>query len=416
VLVLGGGFGGAYTARDLAAALPAGEAEIVLLSRDNYLFFTPFCTEIVGGAMEVRHATASLREMLSPRVRVVETEVRRIDPAARSVETDAGTFGYDVAVLALGSVTGTFGLPGIAEHAWFMRTLPEAIAYRNRVISCLEEASRMPPGPDRAARLTFAVAGAGPTGVELACDLVDFLDATQRAQYPDLPAGEVAVVMIEGSARVLSGMDPRLSAYAQARMTRKGIVVRTQTRVKSYDGRTVALQDGTALATDTLAWTAGLAPNPVVAALDVPKDRGGRIAVDAHLRVDGREGLFALGDCAAFVQDGHTLGPEAQVALQESRTVAANVRATLRGTPLRAFRFRRLGRLVSLGRRFAVSEFFGIRFRGFVAWWLWRTAYLFRLPGLRNKIRVMLDWTLDLFFARETVRIRYSRERGRPES
>lgn len=414
VVVLGGGFGGAFVARRAGAALRPGEAEITLVARENYLFFTPFCTEIVGGAMEVRHATAPLREMLAGRAKILEAEILRVDLASRTVETAEGTLPWDTLVVALGSVTGTFNLPGIARHAWFMRTLPEAIAFRNRVIDCLEEASRMPPGPERTAHLTFAVAGAGPTGVELACDLSDFLDGILRHQYPDVGREEVRIMIVEGSERVLGSLDESLSAYAEKRMKRKRIEVRVKTRISGYDGAVVQLNDGTTLPCHTLAWTAGLAPNPVVAALDLPKDKSGKLELDENLRVKGRTDVFALGDCAAFVQDGKTLGPEGQVAWQEAKVVAANLVASLRGRPLRTFRFKRLGRLVSLGRRYAVSEFFGMRFWGFPAWWLWRTTYLFKLPGLRNKLRVMLDWTLDLFFPRETVRIRYAGERKDP--
>ena len=411
VVVLGGGFGGAFVARRAAKSMRKEEAEITLVARDNYLFFTPFCTEIVGGAMEVRHATAPLREMLAGRAKVIEAAVTRIDLAAKTVETTVGAVAYDVLVIALGSVTGTFNLPGVAQHSWFMRTLPEAIAYRNRVIDCLEEASRMPKGPDRTAHLTFAVAGAGPTGVELACDVSDFLDEIVRHQYPDVGREEVKMLIVEGSERVLGSLDESLSVYAEKRMRRKKIELRLKTRISAYDGVSISLNDGSSIPCHTLAWTAGLAPNPVVAALDAPKDKGGRLELDENLRLKGYPDVFALGDCASFTQDGKILGPEGQVAWQEAKVVAGNLIAVLRGRPLRKFRFRRLGRLVSLGRRYAVSEFFGMRFWGFPAWWLWRTTYLFKLPGLRNKLRVMLDWTLDLFFPRETVRIRYSGER-----
>lgn len=411
VVVLGGGFGGAFVARRMASILRKDEAEITLVARENYLFFTPFCTEIVGGAMEVRHATAPLREMMAGRAKFLEAAVTRIDLAAKSVETSVGPIAFDALVIALGSVTGTFNLPGIAQHAWFMRTLPEAISYRNRVIDCLEEASRMPPGPGRAALLTFAVAGAGPTGVELACDVSDFLDGILRHQYPDVGREEVKIIVVEGSERVLGSLDESLSAYAEKRMKRKKIDVRLKTRIAAYDGALVSLNDSTTIPCRTLAWTAGLAPNPVVAALDAPKDKAGRLELDEHLNLKGRPDVFALGDCASFQQDGKTLGPEGQVAWQQAKVVAANLAASLRGRPLRRFRFKRLGRLVSLGRRYAVVEFFGMRFWGFPAWWLWRTTYLFKLPGLRNKLRVMLDWTLDLFFPRETVRIRYAGER-----
>ncbi|MEK7468118.1 MAG: NAD(P)/FAD-dependent oxidoreductase [Planctomycetota bacterium] len=411
VVVLGGGFGGAFVARRAAGMVRKDEADITLVARDNYLFFTPFCTEIVGGAMEVRHATSPLREMLAGRAKVVEAAVTRIDLAAKTVETTVGPVAYDLLVIALGSVTGTFNLPGVAQNAWFMRTLPEAIAYRNRVIDCLEEASRMPKGPDRTAHLTFAIAGAGPTGVELACDVSDFLDEIVRHQYPDIGRDEVKMMIVEGSERVLGSLDESLSAYAEKRMKRKKIELRLKTRIAAFDGAAISLNDGSSISCHTLAWTAGLAPNPVVAALDAPKDKGGRLELDENLRLKGHPDVFALGDCASFTQDGKTLGPEGQVAWQEAKVVAGNLIAGLRGRPLRKFRFRRLGRLVSLGRRYAVSEFFGMRFWGFPAWWLWRTTYLFKLPGLRNKLRVMLDWTLDLFFPRETVRIRYSGER-----
>jgi NADH dehydrogenase len=411
ILVLGGGFAGAFCARDLVRRLGRDEAAVTLVARENYLFFTPFCTEIVGGVMEVRHATAPIREMLGEQAHFVLGSATRIDLAARRVETTTGAFEFDHLVVAVGSVTGTFGLPGVAEKAWFLRTLPEAIAFRNRVLDCLEEASLMPAGADRDARLTFGIAGAGPSGIELACDTRDFLDDVLRRQYPDIDPGHAKIVMFEGGEKVLPSMDDSLSRLAEKRMRRKGIDLRLKTRIKAYDGQEVDIGSAR-VRCDTLAWTAGLAPNPLVEALDLPKEKG-RLRLDRHLRVEGREDVWAMGDCAAYLSDGKPLGPEAQVAVQQAPICAKNIAATLRGRPLREFRFRRYGRLVSLGRRYAVTELFGMRFSGFIAWWLWRTIYLMKLPGLRNKVRVMLDWTLDLFFPRETVRIEYAPDRKR---
>jgi len=410
VVVLGGSFGGAFTALGIARRLRPGEAQVTLVARENYLF-TPFCTEIIGGAMEVRHATAPLRDMLAGRVRFLEAEIGRIDTAARRVETDAGPVDYDVLVVALGRVTGTHGVPGVAEHAYFVRSLADAIAFRNRIIDCLEQGSRMPKSPERSARLTFVIAGAGPTGVELACDMKDFVNEIVREQYPDIAPLEVNVKLFEGGNRVLPSMDPRLSWFAERRMKEKGVDVKLDTRIRGFSGHRIELADGSVQFADTVAWAAGLAANPVVAALDVPKDAAGRIRVDDFLRVEKNDAIFALGDCAGFVQDDSALPPEGQVAMQQAGVAARNVVAAVRGGLLHPFRFRRRGRLVSLGRRYAVCEFFGLRFWGFPAWWLWRTAYLFRLPGIRNRIRVMLDWTLDLFFRRETIRIRYAPER-----
>lgn len=411
IVILGGGFGGAFTALRASRELKPDEARITVIARDNYLFFTPFATEIVGGAMEVRHATMPIREMLGSRAGFVEAKVERIDAAAKRVETSVGSYEYDVLVVALGAVGNTFGIPGIAEHAYGMRTLTDAIAFRNRVIDCLEAGSRMPKSPERTARLTFAVVGAGPTGVELACDLKDFLDEILPHQYPDIAPLEVNVKLYEAGDRVLPAMDRKLSFQAEKRMKRKGIDLRLETKIQSYTGRQIEFADGTRLRCDSLAWTAGLGPNPVVEALDVPKDRAGRMRVDEFLRVERAFDMFALGDCAAFVQDEKTLGPEGQVAWQEAKTLAHNIVAHVRGKLMHPFRFRRYGRLVSLGRRYAVTEVFGMRISGFFAWWLWRTIYLMRLPGVRNKLRVMFDWTLDLFFPRETIRIRYTPDR-----
>ncbi|MGE3525537.1 MAG: NAD(P)/FAD-dependent oxidoreductase, partial [Gemmatimonadales bacterium] len=319
---------------------------------------------------------------------------------------------YDHLVVALGSVTNFFGIPGLREHALTMKTLGDALALRNHVIERLEEADTECAGARREELLTFTVAGGGFAGVETAAAMNDFI-LEALPHYPRIPRSALRVMLVEAGKHILPELGPGLGGYARRHLARRGVDIRLETRVTGVTGAGVSLSDGSLWPSQTLVWTAGATPSPLVAALPCDKERG-RLVVDEYLRVPGYDNLWALGDCAAVPDAGTGLAcpPTAQHALRQGRVLAANLVATLSGRPLRPFRFRTLGQLAAIGRRTGVAKVMGVMLSGFPAWWLWRTIYLSKLPRFEKKVRVALDWTLDLLFSKDLVQFLTLRSGG----
>jgi NADH dehydrogenase len=343
--------------------------------------------------------------------------VDAIDLAAKTVSVSHGDehhhhdLPFDRLVIALGSTTNFHGLPGLEARALTMKSLGDAIELRNRVIANMEEADFECCAALRRRLLTFVVAGGGFAGVETAAAINDFIHEALPF-YPNLSADQVRVALVHSGAVILPELSAKLGAYAQKKLAARGVDVRLGRRVARMDDGAVVLDDGEALESCTLVWTAGTSANPLLRDLPCPKERG-RLVVDEHLEVKGWPGVFALGDCAV-VPDPRTGGahpPTAQHALREGTIAAGNVLASIRRSPMRPFTFRTLGQLASLGRRTGVANVLGVNFSGFVAWWLWRSIYLSKLPRVEKKLRVALDWTLDLFFSKDLVQFQTLRSR-----
>jgi len=407
VLILGGGFGGVYAALELEKRLRRDEqVEVTLVTRENHFLFTPMLHEVAASDLEVSTIVSPLRKLLR-RVHTFVGSVEGIDLAAQRVTVSHGEDGhthelpYDHLVLALGAVTNFFGLPGVERCGLTVKSLADAIRLRNRLITHLEEANGECAAGARHPLLTFVVAGGGFAGVETIGGMNDFVREA-LPYYPNLRAEQVRMVLVTPDRLVLPELGSKLGAYAQEKLAARGIEVVTGVRVRDIDGGIVALSDGRTIAADTLVWTAGSAANPLVAALPVAR-RGGRVLVSECLEVLGAPGVWAIGDCA-LVPDPATGGfhpPTAQHALRQGRAVAQNMLAALRGDRPRPFRFTTLGQLAAIGRRTGVAQIFGFNFSGFFAWWLWRTVYLSKLPRLEKKLRVAVEWTLDLCFAKD---------------
>jgi len=410
VLILGGGFGGVYTALELERALAWDEeVEVTLVNRENFFLFTPMLHEVAASDLDLTNIVSPIRRMLR-RVDFFEGEACEIDLAARRATLRHGSDGhthtveYDVLVLGLGSSTNFFGLPGVAENALTMRSLGDAMTLRNRLIAFLEEADTECAGPLREPLLTLVVAGGGFSGVETIAGVNDFL-RTALPLYPHLDERDLRVVLVHAGDTILPELGPELGGYAQRKLAARGVEIRTGARVASFEPGLVRLADGTEFRARTLVWTAGTSPHPLLGSVAASKERG-RVRVDDTLAVLGFPGVFALGDCAAVpdASSGGYCPPTAQHALRQARVVARNVLAHLQGDGQRArFRFRTLGQLAAIGRRTGVARILGLNFSGFVAWWLWRTIYLSKLPRLEKKVRVVLDWTLDLLFSKDLV-------------
>ncbi len=409
VLILGGGFAGVYTALELEKRLRRDEpVEVLLVNRDNFFLFTPMLHEVAASDLDLTNIVCPVRKMLR-RVDFFAGDVTAIDLGTRKVTLRHGSdghtheVGYDSLVLALGSVTNFFGLPGLAPRALTMKSLGDAMGLRNRMIAHLEEADTECACAIREPLLTFVVAGGGFAGVETVAGMNDFLRAA-LPYYGHLRAGDLRLVLVHPGDAVLPELGPALGRYAQRKLAGRGVEIRTGVKVTGVNDDGVFLSDGTVLRSRTLVWTAGTSPHPLLATLGAHKEKG-RLLVDEHLEVPEFPGVFALGDAAA-VPDPRTRGfhpPTAQHALRQARVAARNVLAAIRGEPRRRFRFATLGQLAAIGRRTGVARILGVNFSGFVAWWLWRTIYLSKLPRLEKKVRVLLDWTLDLFFSKDLV-------------
>jgi NADH dehydrogenase len=318
---------------------------------------------------------------------------------------------YDHLVLAMGSVTNFFGLPGLAERALTMKSLGDAMDLRNRLIEQLEAADFECAIGERDELLTVVVAGGGFAGVETIAGVNDFLRESLRF-YPNLTERNLRVVLVHPGKLILPELGEKLGAYAQQKLAQRGVEIRVQTRVTGVDGG-VLLSDGSRLPTRTLVWTAGTSPHPLLAVLPCATERG-RVPVNEFLEAPGWPGVWALGDCAVIPdpRTGKPCPPTAQHALREGRVLARNILATINGRAKKPFAFSALGQLAAIGRRTGVANILGFNFSGFLAWWLWRTIYLSKLPRFEKKLRVAIDWTLDLLFAKDLVQFQTARSTG----
>ena len=408
VLVLGGGFGGVYAARQLERLKRAGaRIDVTLVSHDNFFLFTPMLHEVAASDLDITHIVSPLRTLLRYTsvfvggVEAVDLERRRV-VVSHGFERHVHELEYDQLVIALGSITNFYHLPGLETNGLTMKTLGDAIHLRNRVIATLEEADTECVSEDTGL-LTFVVAGGGFAGVETLGALNDFVRDALRF-YPRLEHRLVRMVLIHAGAEILPELGEKLGAYARTKLAARGLEIITNARVTAVMPDGVQLADDTFIPSRLVVWTAGTSPHPLLSKLPCQCDRG-RIVVDDTLAVPGWPGVWALGDCAVIPdrRTGKPFPPTAQHAIREAWTAAHNIVGSLRGRPLTPFSFRTIGQLAAIGRRTGVARIFGVNFSGFVAWWLWRTIYLSKLPRIEKKVRVALDWTLDLLFAKDFV-------------
>jgi NADH dehydrogenase len=412
IVVLGGGFGGVYAAIHLEKLLARqGAIEICLVSRDNFFLFTPMLHEIAASDLEITNIVNPLRKLLR-KVEVLVGDVNQIDLPNKRVSISHGyrkrslQIEYDHLVIALGSITNFYDLPGFAELALAMKSLPDAIQLRAQIIRHLEETNSECNPTDRQSLLTFIVAGGGFAGVETVAALNDFVREALPF-YPNLSEGMLRVMLVHSGQVILPELGESLGRYTQKVLARRGVEIRLNTRVKSMTEDNVFLAHHVPIPCRTLVWTAGTVPSPLISSLPCAKERG-RIVVNQFLQVPDWPDVWAVGDCA-FVPDirnpGKSHPPTAQHAMREGKIVAQNIAAMLLDRPLKSFSFRTIGLLAAIGRRTGVARIFGFNFSGFFAWWMWRTIYLSKLPGLDKKVRVAFDWTLDLLFPKDVCAV-----------
>lgn len=407
IVILGGGFAGVEAARYLdRTAAKREDIEVTLVSRENFTVFTPMLHEVAAGDLDPTHICNPLRKLLR-RVVVLNGDVESIDLSQRRVTISYTAslirrdLPFEYLVLALGSDTNYAGVPGVAEHAFGIKTLGDAIMLRAAVIAQLEAASVEPDPEQRKRMLTFVVAGGGFAGVETMGAIND-LARESLPHYGRIDPAEVRVVMIHGGPVILPELGETLGRYAQKKLGERRVEIKLKSKVTAYDNGVIQCNDGDRIPADTLVWAAGVSPSPILKSTPFELQKG-RVVVDSTMEVPGHAGIWAAGDCAAITDPVTKLPypPTAQHALREGRLIGKNIWSRLKGRQTKAFVYQAPGQLAAIGRRTGVARLFGINVSGMVGWVFWRSIYLSKLPRLEKKLRVAIEWLLNAVFERD---------------
>ena len=408
VVIAGGGFGGFYAARTFEKVLPRQSARVTLVNDVNFMLYTPLLPGAAAGSLEPRHVVVPLREQLRHTDlrlgSVVGADPERNVIRVANPEGRAEDLEYHHLIVALGAVSRTLPIPGLEEHALGFKSLPDAIALRNRVIATLEAAETLADGRARESWLTYVFVGAGYAGLEGLAELQD-MAADLIELYPRCRTQGMRWILVEARDRVMPEISADLARFASDELRSRGIEIRTGTTLEAVTATTAVLSGGETIPTRTVAWTAGVRPHPVVGRLGLPLTPEGRIVTDRVMRVPGHANVWAIGDAAAVPDparsDGAPSPPTAQHAIRQGRRVARNVAATLGSGTVRPFRYRTKGVFVDMGDAEAVAETLGIKWRRRAAWVLARGYHLAMMPGAKRKTRLLVDWNIQLLFGRD---------------
>ena len=407
-LILGGGFAGSYVGRLL------GKSGCTIVSRENFMLYTPSLPEAASGTLEPRHVVVPLR-MMCPHADLVLGEITQVDEGSRQVAVETEASGveleYEHLVVALGAIARTLPIPGLAEHGLGFKDLADAMGLRNHVLRLLAAASAVVDPKVARRHLTFVFVGAGYAGVEALAELADLVRDALR-YYPRLQEVPPRWVLVDAAPKILPEIPTRLGDYAASQLEKRGVDIRVETTLESVEEHAATLSDGERIDTDTLVWTAGVRATPVVSHFGLPVDDKGRVRVSATLCVEERENVWSLGDCARVPNEatpGQFDPPTCQHALRQARRLAKN----LRSEP-KPYRYRMLGQVATLGRHKGIADVLGLRFRGFIGWFITRTYHLYQLPLITRKLRVVTDWTVGLFFRRDIAELSMLGHAGRP--
>ncbi|HXG14302.1 MAG TPA: NAD(P)/FAD-dependent oxidoreductase [Candidatus Nitrosotenuis sp.] len=429
ILILGGGFAGVECARKLESYFKHNpDIELVLVSEDNFLLFTPMLPQVASGMIETRHIIIPIR-MICKKTTFYENKVKNIDPYGKRVtfygtrEKRGISLNYDYLVVALGSQTNFFGNQEIEAHAYTMKTLNDAVVLRNRVIDMLEQAENETDPILKQSLLTFVIVGAGFAGIETAGEMHDFLlDA--RKHYPNISEKDIRVVILEALPVVLPGFSEKLAKFTKDKLIQRGIEIKLNTAVLSFDGSEVIIKsvvDATknpvkqaeldAIQTKTLVWTAGVTPVDTIKNSLFKTDRG-KVIVNEYLEVPEFPGVYVIGDCSLTIdpRTNKPYPPTAQNAEAEAKIAAYNLYAEISGRPKKKIDYVSKGQMAIIGKRTAIAQISGFNIYGIVAWWLWRTVYLRKIPKFNKRLRILLDWTADLIFDRDISRLKILRK------
>ena len=429
ILVLGGGFAGVECVRKLESYFPnENDVQISMVSEDNFFLFTPMLPQVASGTIETRHIVIPIRTLLK-RTKFYEAEVKNIDPYGRTV-TLSGTkekrgisLHYDYLVLALGSQTNFFGMDKLEQLAYSMKTLNDAVVIRNRVIDMLEQADNETNPILKKSLLTFVIVGGGFAGIETAGELMDLLHDA-RKYYPNTEKTDIRVIVLEALPVILPGFNEKLAKFALEKLHERGIEVKVSTKLSSFSGDEVIIEDArtttedtaqstvNAIQTRTLVWTAGVTPVDIIKKSVFKTNRGG-IVVDEFLQASDYPEVFAIGDCCYIIdpKTNRPLPPTAQNAESEAKIVAKNLHAIITNKDKEKFVYLPRGQMAVIGKRSAIASMFGIHLHGLFAWMIWRVIYLSKIPKLDKKVRIFLDWSIDMFFDRDIARLKVMREK-----
>ena len=425
IVILGGGFAGVECARKLESEFARdSDIELVMVSEDNFLLFTPMLPQVASGMIETRHIVLPIRTVCE-KTKFYEGRIKNIDPYGKLVtlwgtgDKRSISIHYDFLVVALGSETNFFGMADVEKNAYTMKTLNDAVMLRNRVIDMLEQAENETNPILRKSFLNFVVVGGGFAGIETAGELMDLLlDA--RKYYPTIHKEDLRVVVLEALPMILPGFNQKLAEFAKEKMVERGIDIRLKTAVTSFDGNEVTtktldenpkdpVDDSKidAIRTKTLVWTAGVTPVNTIKRSMFKTERG-KVIVNEYLEVPDFPGVFAIGDCALFLdpETQRPFPPTAQIAEAQAKTTAVNLKALIRNASKEKFEYHSKGQMAIIGKRTGIATFMGMNISGFWAWLIWRNVYLSKISTLDKKVRVFLDWTIDLFFDRDISRLK----------
>ena len=428
ILVLGGGFAGVECAKQLEAFFKNSDVTIDMVSEDNFLLFTPMLPQVASAMIETRHIIIPIRTIIK-KTRFHEGKVKNIDLYGKRVtlfgtnEKRGMSLDYDYLVVALGSQTNFFGNQAVENHAYTMKTLNDAVVLRNRIIDMLEQADNEKDPILLKSLLTFVVVGGGFAGIETAGEIHDFLLDAKKF-YPNISKNDIKVIVLEAQPIVLPGFSEKLASFTKEKLAQKGIEIQLNTQVVTFDGSEVITKEAVdptknpvkeptmeAIETKTLIWTAGVTPVDTIKNSMFKTERG-KVIVDENLEVPSFAGVYVIGDCSLAIDPstGKPYLPTAQNAEGQAKTVAYNIFAEINAKPKKKIEFSSKGQMAIIGKRTAIASIYGINIHGFMAWCIWRTVYLKKIPKLNKRLRILLDWTADLFFDRDISRLRILRK------
>jgi len=410
IVVLGAGFGGLEATLELERAFRHQPGiEILLVSEQNYFLFTPLLPQIASSYINPRHIVQPVRDIRGRRrFDFRRDDVRAIDPAGRRVALASVALEYDYLVVALGSRTDYFGIPGAREHTWDFKSLEDAVVLRERILDICEHADHVADPAVRRQMLTFVVVGGGYTGVELVSEMHDFLFHYVAERYRGIPRADIRLVVLEAAPEILRGVHPKLAQHAAKRLRVEGIEIRLGAKVTRCFPDGIEINGSEIISAETLIWTAGVRAHPLVEALPGPHDRIGRVLVDERLQLEGHPEIFVVGDsaAAASAKDAPRVAP---VAIAQGKLAARNIAHRERGEPLEGYQYISQGALVSLGMNYAVVDVAGLKLSGYFAWLFWNAVHLYKLVGLKKQLQVAMDWSLAAIFPRDASIVRRPR-------
>jgi NADH dehydrogenase len=402
VVIIGGGFGGLWAARTLANK----PVDVVVIDRNNYHTFLALLYQVAAAELTAEDIAYPVRSVFSkiPNIDFVLAHARRIDLPNRQIETDGETISYDYLILANGSVTSTFGVPGVEEHAYFLKTLEEAVTLKNHIICCFEAAAREPEAERRKSLLTFVIAGGGATGVEYAGALTELIHGPLIKDYTGIDFSEARIILLEAADQLVSSISSNIRDYTARQLRGMGVDVRLKAEVAEVSPEKVVLKGANNIYTSTVVWTAGVKGEGLAVASNIPVTRDGRVAVNEKLQIQDQLNIYVIGDLASINEGQRILPMFAQVAIQTGVTSAQNILRQIAGLAPQPFIYKDRGSMITIGRKAAGVAIGSRTFTGFFAWVMWLVIHLFNLIGFRNRVMVLINWAWDYLLYERAVR------------